>query len=164
VQNEPVRVTLLVVDALESLGVRCFIDGSLASSVHGVVRTTMDVDLVADLSTKHVEPLVRRLGDAFYADDAIIRDAIRHDDSSSVIHLGTMFKVDVFVRSRRPFDRVQFERRVLQTLAGEPERAVYVASAEDTILAKLEWYRMGGEISDRQWTDVRGVLKVQGAR
>lgn len=159
--TEPIAVTLLVIDALESLHVPYFIGGSLASAVHGVVRATMDVDLVADLDTEHVEPLAHTLGDTFYTDAEMIRDAVQRRSSFNVIHLETMFKVDVFVRKERPFDQAQFERRILQTLATKPDRRAYVASAEDTILAKLEWYRIGGQVSERQWRDVQNVLKVQ---
>ena len=162
--TEPIAVTLLVIDALETLRVPYFIGGSLASAVHGVIRATMDVDMIADLRLEHVEPLARILGDAFYADAEMMRDAVRRRGSFNVIHLETMFKVDVFIRKERPFDQAQFERRVLQTLATDPDRAAYVASAEDTILAKLEWYRMGDQVSDRQWRDVQNVFKVQGAR
>jgi len=74
-----------------------------------------------------------------------------------------MFKVDVFISKQRPFDRAQFERKAAQVVATEPERTACVASAEDTVLTKLEWYRLGGEVSERQWRDVQGVLKVQAA-
>ena len=161
---EPIQATLLVVEALEALGVPYLIGGSLASAVHGVVRTTMDADLVADLQPEHAEPLAQALGDAFYVDAASIRDAIRHRSSFNVIHLESMFKVDIFIPKQRPFDRAQLQRRTKQVIATEPEREAYVATAEDTILAKLEWYRRGGEVSDRQWQDVLGVLKVQGNR
>ena len=162
--SEPVAVTLLVIEALEELNVPYLIGGSLASTVHGVARATLDADLVADLRLEHAEQLAQALSDAFYVDAESIRDAIRHRSSFNVIHLETMFKVDVFVRKQRPFDQAQFERRVAQVVATDPERTAYVASPEDTVLTKLEWYLMGSEVSDRQWRDVLGVLKVQGER
>ena len=161
---EPIAVTLLVVDVLETLHVPYLIGGSLASAVYGVTRATMDADLVADLRPEHVEPLAAALSGAFYLDLETMHHAVRQRSSFNVIHLATMFKVDVFVSKGRPFDRVQIERRTSQVLATEPERTAYVASAEDTILAKLEWFRKGGEVSERQWQDVLNVLKVQHGR
>ena len=162
--SEPVAVTLLVIQALEGLGVPYLIGGSLASAVHGVVRATLDTGLVADLRLEHAEPLVQALGETFYVDVAVIHDAIRHHGRFNLIHLETMLKVDVFIPKQRAFDRAQFERRTEQVIATAPERTAYVASAEDIVLAKLEWYQMGGQVSERQWRDVLGVLKVQGDR
>jgi len=162
--DEPIAVTLLVIDALDALDVPYLIGGSLASAVHGVLRATMDTDLVADLRLEDAEPLARALGGAFYVDAESIREAVLHESSFNVIHLETTFKVDVFIVKKRPFHRSQMERRIAQVIATDPERTAYVATAEDTILAKLEWYRMGGGVSERQWRDVLGVMKVQADR
>lgn len=161
---EQIAVTMLVTDALEALEVRYAIGGSLASAVHGVMRATMDADLVADLRREQVPLLVQALGEGFYADAAMMRDAIDQHGSLNLIHLESMFKVDVFVARPRDFDRAQLARRQMALLSQHPERRAYVASAEDTVLAKLEWYRSGSETSDRQWRDALGVLKVQGGR
>ena len=158
---EPIEVTMLVIDALEGLGVRYAIGGSLASAVHGVVRATMDADMVADLHMEDVEPLAETLGEAFYADQEMMRDAVRHHASFNLIHLETMFKVDVFVAKSRPFDQSQLSRRQLHLLSEESNARAYVATAEDIVISKLEWYQMSGCVSDRQWRDVLGVLKVQ---
>jgi hypothetical protein len=162
--SEQIAVTLLVIDAPEKLNVRYLIGGSLASALYGVPRATMDADLVADLRMENAEPLARALADAFYVDAEMIRDAVRQQRSFNVIHLDTAFKVDVFVRKKRAFDESQLARRTRQIVATDPERTAFIASAEDTILAKLEWYRLGGETSERQWHDVLGIVKAQGER
>ena len=150
-----------VVEALEQLGAPYHIGGSVASSIYGILRATIDVDLVADLRLEQVRPLVKQLEAAYYIDEDMIRDAIRHRSSFAVIHLDTMLKVDVFLPKSRLFDQEEL-RRVQQEVLAEGTRPFNVASPEGTILNKLEWYRMGGEVSDRQWNDILGVLKVQG--
>ena len=161
---EPLAVTLQVIDVLDALGVPYLIGGSFASSVYGTYRATADVDLVADLKLEQVGSLVNALRGQFYIDDEAVRDAIRDRRSFSAIHLATMFKVDVFIPRRRPYSQMQLERRVRRVVWLEPECSAYLASAEDNILAKLEWFRLGGEVSDRQWRDILGVIKTQGER
>jgi hypothetical protein len=150
VDNEALMVTLDVIKALDQLNVPYLIGGSLASTLHGFSRTTLDSDLVADIRPEHVPILVQQLGDRYYLSDAAMYDA--------------MFKVDIFLPKARKFDRDQMRHRRQYVVATEPERTAYVASPEDTILAKLEWYHLGGEVSDRQWRDILGVIQIQGDR
>jgi hypothetical protein len=160
-QGEATRLTLLVTQTLERLGIRYAVGGSLASSLHGVMRSTLDVDIVADMGLEHIQPLVAALSKEFYADDEMMKDAIEHHSSFNLIHYETAFKVDIFIRKTRAFDQMQLERRRTSVIATDPEESIYITSPEDTILAKLEWYRMGGEVSDRQWRDILGILKTR---
>ena len=159
--GDSIRVTLLVTQALEEIGIPYAVGGSLASSMHGVMRSTLDVDIIADLQPEHVQPLLEAFSQEFYADEETIRDAIRHRGSFNLIHFETSFKVDIFVAKLRAFDQMQLSRRARTIVASAPERELYVTSPEDVILSKLEWFRMGGEVSDRQWRDVLGVMKTR---
>jgi hypothetical protein len=150
-----------IVEALEELGIPYHIGGSVASSIYGLPRLTIDADLVADIRMKHVRPLVKQLETDYYIDEDMIRDAIRRQSSFNIIHLDTMLKVDIFIPKSRLFDQEEL-RKVRQEVLSEGTRPFNIASPEGTILNKLEWYRMGGEVSDRQWNDILGVLKVQG--
>lgn len=150
-----------IVEALEELGVPYHIGGSVASSLYGLPRLTIDVDLVADLHLGHVRPLVKSLQTIYYIDEEMVRDAISRRSSFNIIHQDTILKVDVFIPKSRLFDQEEL-RRAQQEVLLEGTRSFNVASPEGTILNKLEWYRMGGEVSDRQWNDILGVLKVQG--
>jgi len=161
-QNEPLEVTLKVTGVLESLGVPYLIGGSLASTLYGMVRTTQDSDIVAEMRLEHLRAFVTALQDEFYIDEEMIAESIQRRSSFNIIHRETMFKVVVFVPRARPFLQSQLARAQKQTFAFETESSAKFASPEDTILAKLEWYRMGGEVSERQWRDVLGVLKTRG--
>lgn len=160
-QSETTRLTLLVAQTLEQLGIAYAVGGSLASSLHGVMRSTLDVDIVTDMRLEHIPPLVAALSKEFYADDEMMRGAIEHHSSFNLIHYETAFKVDIFIRKLRAFDQMQLERRETSIIATDPEQSIYVVSPEDIVLAKLEWYRMGGEVSDRQWRDILGVIKTR---
>jgi hypothetical protein len=153
-----------LIAAFEALGVAYHVGGSIASSAFGVARSTLDVDIVANLSGDHVDTLVRRLQASYYIDAKMMEEAIARKASFNIIHLDTMLKVDVFIPGSRPFDRECLERRRQETIEEGPSGAtfLYMTSPEDIILQKLTWYRSGGEVSERQWTDVLGVIKIQG--
>ena len=160
-QNEPVEVTLMVTGVLEKLGVPYLIGGSLASTLYGMVRTTQDSDIITGMRPEHIEPFIAALQDEFFIDEEIIAESIEHNSSFNIIHRETMFKVDIFTPRPRPFQQSQLDRAQKQTFRFETEMSANFASAEDTILSKLEWYRLGGEVSERQWRDILGVLKTR---
>lgn len=162
--ESPAQITLLVCQVFERLNIRYVIGGSLASALHGRGRSTYDVDIVADVRPDHVAALMARLQDEFYISEPAIYEALERRSSFNLIHLRSMFKVDVFVPKERAFDQSQLARGRAQMIAADSEQTARVASSEDVILAKLEWYRLGGENSDRQWEDVLGILRVQGDR
>ena len=151
-----------VIDVFEKLGVRYYIGGSVASSAHGIARSTQDIDIIADLHVQHARLMVDALTQSFYVDLEMVQEAIQHRTSFNLIHLESLTKIDIFLLKPRPFDLQAFERTSSSGLENSVAgRQFQLASPEDIILNKLEWYRQGGEISERQWTDVLGVLKVQ---
>jgi len=150
-----------IAEAFEAFGVPYYLGGSVASSAHGIARASLDADVIAALEPRHVDPLATRLAEAYYIPVDRLRDAVAARSSCNFIHLATMFKIDVFVSKGRPFDREAAARVQELALDETPDAARFpIASAEDTVLAKLEWFRLGGEASDRQWWDVIGVLRV----
>ena len=160
-QNEPVEVTLKVTGTLEKLGVPYFIGGSLASTLYGMVRTTQDSDIIAEMRFEHIQRFADALQDEFFIDNEMIAESVQHNTSFNIIHRETMFKVDVFIPHPSPFLQSQLGRVQRLTFSLETDISANFASAEDTILSKLEWYKLGGEVSDRQWRDVLGVLKTR---
>lgn len=157
---------LKVLEVLDRMEVPYLVGGSVASSVHGIARPTMDADLVADLHLDQVDEFASLLKSEFYADPAAIRDALSRKRAFNLIHLATTFKIDVFPLRADSYSRASFGRRRFEasrSFGPEPIECA-MASAEDTILRKLEWYRAGGETSERQWNDLRGILMVSGAK
>jgi hypothetical protein len=147
-------------NAFDALGVPYYLGGSVASSAHGIARASLDADVVAALEPPHVDPLVAMVGDDYYIPLARLRSAVQQHSSCNFIHLTTMFKVDVFVRKPRPYDLEAEARARTATIDAAGSREFPFASPEDTVLAKLEWFRKGGETSERQWWDIQGVLRV----
>lgn len=162
--TDPVQVALIVAEALETCLVRYLVGGSLASAVGGEPRSTLDVDLVVELTENDIEPLVVALGDRFHVDADSLRRAVRERSSANIIHYETSTKVDLFIAGGTPLDRLQMDRRQRVRVSTNPERWLHVYTPEDIVLQKLRWYRMGNEASDRQWRDILGVILVQGER
>ncbi len=161
--SDPVLVVAKLATAFDALGIQYVVGGSLASSVYGIPRATQDVDLVADLRMPDASKLARALSDEFYVDVDMIRDAISRQRSFNVIHLATLFKADIFVMKEDAWSVEEMTRARLEQLEGPlGPLTIRFASPEDTLLHKLVWFRLGDEISDRQWKDILGVLRVQG--
>lgn len=161
---EALTVALRVIGVLEELGVRYHIGGSLASSIHGVPRMTQDVDVVVDLPPALIARFCRQLESEFYVSIESAEQAVRRKSSFNLVHLESGIKIDLFQRADAPFDVAEFARARTEMVAADPERHAVVKTPEDTLLRKLHWYRLGGERSDRQWSDVLGLARTQGPR
>ncbi len=151
----------MVIGCFEKLSIAYYIGGSVASSAYGIARATMDVDLVANVEIRQVNRLVEALETDYYIDAEMIKDAIHRRTSFNLIHLETMIKIDVFIVKDQPYDSKALTRRLSDTLDEESSRKFYLSSPEDIILNKLQWYQRGGGVSQQQYKDVLGVLKVQ---
>ncbi|MDX1983382.1 MAG: hypothetical protein SFV51_24130 [Bryobacteraceae bacterium] len=162
--SSPAEALQLVLAALDRLEIHYMIGGSVASSVHGVGRPTMDVDLVVELSEPRLLDLLEAIRGSFYADAETGLEALRRGRAFNVIHLGSAYKFDIFPLRSGTYDASAFARRSFRQsrMFGEQPIEFSVASAEDTMLAKLRWYQEGGGHSQRQLEDVAGILQVQG--
>jgi hypothetical protein len=148
--------------ALDQCNVPYLVGGSVASSTLGKFRFTNDIDFVVDIRNETVDELVAMLRGDYYVDPETITDALKHQSSFSVLHLDTMVKADMFIKPTGAWSESAWSRRKVQKLENQEQSVeVYVRSAEDMILQKLNWYRIGREVSDRQWSDIIGMLEVQ---
>lgn len=134
--DNPVDVALRVADALETCNLRYLVGGSVASSLGGEPRTTLDVDIVVSITEADVDGFVAALGSEFYADDAAIRRAIRNRSSVNVIHQASAIKVDLFIAGNSILDHEQLDRRRRVQVARDPDRYLYVHTPEDILLQK----------------------------
>lgn len=151
-----------VVNALEKFSIPYYIGGSIASSIYGMARATMDIDIVADVKIHHISLLRQELEKSYYIDGDMIKEAIQNSSSFNLIHLETTIKIDVFISKKTLYHQKALERKIKDTLEDDNIKTqFYFSSPEDIIISKLQWYELGGKVSERQWLDVIGVMKVQ---
>lgn len=162
--DDTLNVVHEVLDVFTRLGIPYALGGSWASSLHGKRRFTHDADVSVEPFPGREGELVAALSQSYYIDRHAVEDAVRRRSTFNIIHNETSFKVDVFVRKERAFEVSMMQRRRPQSLGDPARQPVQVLSPEDILVLKLEWYRLGDEISDRQWEDVLGILRTQGDR
>lgn len=160
--GDAIAVAVRIGEILDQIGVRYTIGGSIAASIAGEPRATIDVDVVVALTQVDIEPLLAAIGPEFYVPDAALRRAVDARGSANLIHHDTNVKVDLFVAGGTPLDQQQLTRRIrVEMPSGQ---TIYVCTPEDILLQKLRWYRRGGQVSDRQWRDVIAIVRTQGGR
>ena len=154
----PTEFLLYVAELLERLGIPYHVGGSIASSAHGMYRASADIDFVIDPTSIQLEALARALEPGFYVSRSAMAEALSSRSTFNAIHDETSFKIDFFIKGTAPFDAEELRRSIRQEVGGERGHAVLLKSPEDTVLRKLEWFRRGGEVSERQWQDVLSIL------
>jgi hypothetical protein len=127
----------------------------------GQPRATNDIDFVIDIPLGKLGAFAAALGPDFEVDGDTLRDAVLHGRCANIFYLPQVLKIDLFGHAHGPYDEMEFSRR--RTVVVREGRGLVVKAAEDTVLRKMLWYRAGGEVSDRQWGDILGVLLAQGS-
>jgi hypothetical protein len=159
--GNPLTLALDMAQRLEKLGITYLVGGSVASSLLGEPRATLDLDLVVDLRLSQVPDFLSTVKPRFYVSAEAVLEAIRNESSFNLIDLETTEKIDIFILKNQPYCQQEMSRRQHLLISANPEQFLYFPTAEDVIIQKLVWYRLGASQSDRQWRDVLGVLKVQ---
>jgi hypothetical protein len=161
-RDENIRSIKFVIQVLDDLNIRYAIGGSWASSLHGRPRHTDDADIAVEpFHGKERLFAARFPQEDWYIDLGMIQDALSHRASFNILDLRTSFKIDIFIQKDRDFDREFLSRRIKAKVLGPNDEEFGVVAAEDSVLLKLEWYRLGNETSDRQWNDVLAVIRTQ---
>jgi hypothetical protein len=155
-------VAKTLIEAIEELKIPYFVGGSLASGARGIPRSTLDVDLIIEMTPRRAVLLASSLGPDWYLDVDMARSALEHNRAFNIIHMLSSYRFDLFP-AYTGFHASELKRATREPLRFPGgEVPCFVASAEDTILSKLQWYREGGEVSERQWSDIAGVFAITG--
>lgn len=147
--------------ALEGAGVRFAVGGSWASAAYGEARFTNDIDILADFDASGLNRFLDLLPASFHADADEARKMFGLGRAFNVIYLPTALKADLFPARAFPIGIEEIERAVLLANSGLGEEPVPFVSPEDILLAKLDWFRLGGEVSERQWRDIEGIVRTR---
>jgi hypothetical protein len=155
--DDAYTLAVRIARAMDEIGARHLLVGSVASSLHGDPRSTNDIDFVTSLTAAQVGALAAALGDDFDVDQNALADAMRSGGSWNIFFTPLMSKVDLFAFTGSELQQVQLARAVrVKTDAGD----LNVLSPADCVLSKLSWFRDGGGVSDQQWRDILGVLRA----
>jgi hypothetical protein len=146
----------LIAERLETFGIPFMVTGSVAAASYGAGRATMGIDLVIDATRDQLRALVAALAapDLYVSADAAL-EALDHESMFNVVDTATGWKADLIIRKSRPFSQGEFARRQPLQVEGT---ALWVATVEDLIIAKLEWAKLGA--SSRQIEDVTAMLRI----
>jgi hypothetical protein len=154
------EIIALVAKRFEELKIPYYIGGAVASIIHGEERFTKDADIVIRILPVHIKKFVQAFETDFVVSEDMVRDSLTRRYAFNIIHIDTAYKIDLYpISDEDEMELAAFARRQRRDIGtGE----IWLAAAEDVVLAKLRWFRKGGEVSEKQWRDVLGVLKVQG--
>lgn len=157
---DPIGVAIEIAALLDELTIRYVIGGSVAASLLGEPRSTLDLDLMIDCEPATARALARRLQEICYVDEDNVVEAAKHHGSFNAIHFGTSLKIDFF------FAESDFARDALRNRRTIPLRGAELSfyAVEDLIVRKLHWFRLGNETSERQWRDIAGMLRLNRER
>lgn len=161
-ENDITKALRPLIKVYDKYNIRYYICGSLASSLYGMARSTQDVDIVSDINLELIDEIVVDLKSDYFILSEMITEAINYKSSFNLIHLETMIKIDIFILKDEPYHKISIERISDDSIFPDQESfKVKFSSPEDVILSKLKWYKEGNMISERQWLDVLGIIKVQ---
>jgi hypothetical protein len=143
--------------ALDRAGIRYMLTGSFASAHYGVLRSTQDIDFVIEATQAHLRALIEALPSTeYYVDLDAALQACNRQSLFNVIDLATGWKIDLIIRKSRTFSQEEFRRRLRVNLHGV---SLFVATAEDVVIAKLEWAKLAQ--SRRQIEDAAAILRAR---